>query len=197
MAEYRFFDEGTRPHVSTFAFHAERERAPHLEQDDHRPRLLRVADLIRELKPKTVVDLGCGDGGLLSLLKSDDIEAWGYDFQPSNYAGWQERGVEAHLADVLNPRRDVAWGEVAVLTEVLEHLADPHGVVAWVAENASYVVASSPWTDTPECHGAEHAWGWDVDGYRAMFAPHFETLHHETVTWSQVFVGRSTRARGR
>lgn len=191
MVEYRFFDEGTCPYVSTFRFHVDRERAPHLEQEMHQARLLRTADLIQSLEPSTVVDLGCGDGGLLSLLKSKDIKAWGYDFQPSNWIGWHDREVEASLHDVFNTKAVYEWAELAVVTEVLEHLAEPHEVVRWIAENARFIVASSPWGDTPEHHGVEHAWGWDFDGYAELFRPHFETLHHERVTWSQIFVGQS------
>jgi 2-polyprenyl-3-methyl-5-hydroxy-6-metoxy-1,4-benzoquinol methylase len=132
MAEYRFF-EGSVPYVATARFHEHRERAPHLEQQAHRGRLSRVAHLIRTLRPNSVVDLGCGDGGLLSLIK--DIDSWGYDFQPSNAAGWAERGVAVELHDIFDPAAEVRWGEVAVMTEVLEHIANPHGVVGWVARN--------------------------------------------------------------
>jgi len=175
--------------VATAAFHANRERAPHLEQDMHRDRLHRTAQLIRTVHPNSVVDLGCGDGGLLSLIT--DIDSWGYDFQPSNTAGWAERGVTAELRDVLHPGADVRWGELAVLTEVLEHVTDPHGVVRWTARHAKYVVASSPHSETPHNHAEEHAWAWDVDGYRDLFSPHWEILSHDTVGWCQIVLGRS------
>lgn len=188
MAEWRLSPE-TVPYVSTLGFHADRERAPHLEQPDHQGRLLRTAELVRSLNPASVVDLGCGDGGLLSLLP--DLDAWGYDFQPSNEPAWAERGVTAERRDVFNTRDVPRWGECAVMTEVLEHVADPHGTVAWVARNARYVVASSPHRETDRQHGDCHAWAWDVEGYRALFEPHFKVLSHETVDWSQLIVGRS------
>jgi hypothetical protein len=188
MAEYRFF-EGQTPYVATRDFHEHRERAPHLEQQAHRGRLSRVAHLIRTLRPNSVVDLGCGDGGLLSLIK--DIDSWGYDFQPSNPAGWAERGVSAELYDVFGTKTVPRWGEVAVMTEVLEHIADPHGVVEWVARNSRFVVASSPHSETPEHHAEEHAWGWDMPGYAGLFSPHFVVTHHEPLGWCQILVGRS------
>jgi hypothetical protein len=189
MAEYRFFEEGTVPYVSTQAFHADRERAPHLEQQMHSGRLSRVAYLIRSLVPSSVVDLGCGDGGLLSLLGG--IDAWGYDFQPSNEAGWVERGITAECRDVLYPGADIRWGELAAMTETLEHVADPHGVVGWVARHCRYIVASSPHSETPEHHAAEHAWGWDMPGYADMFSWHCEVMRHESLNWCQIIVGRS------
>lgn len=188
MAEWRLSSE-TIPHVSTLDFHHDRERALHLEQPDHRARLLRTAELVRSLNPASVVDLGCGDGGLLSLLP--DLDAWGYDFQPSNVEGWAQRGVKAEALDVFNGRHVPRWGECVVMTEVLEHVADPHGTVAWVARNARYVVASSPHRETDQQHGDCHCWAWNQDGYRALFEPHFEIVSHETVAWSQLIVGRS------
>lgn len=188
MTEWKLFD-GTTPRVSTFAFHAHRDRARHLEQIDHRQRLEACARIIRGLTPASVVDLGCGDGGLLSLIA--DIPSWGYDFQPSNTEGWLERGVTAKLRDVFNSLDGVTWGEVAVLTEVLEHLADPRTVVGWVSRNVTWVVASSPKDETGDRHGDCHAWAWDMDGYRALFEPHFDVTRHESVGWSQLLVGRS------
>lgn len=188
MTEWRLFD-GDVPHVSTFAFHEHRDRAPHLEQATHRDRLLKTAERIREIGPASVVDLGCGDGGLLSLIK--DIPSWGYDFHPASAAGWERRGVTVERRDVFNTRDVPKWGQVAVLTEVLEHVADPHGTVEWVSRNAEWIVASSPRNETGDEHADCHAWAWDEDGYRALIEPHFEVIRHEPADWSQIIVGRS------
>lgn len=188
MSEWRLFD-GDVPHVSTFEFHEHRDRAPHLEQPAHAERLHRAAQLVRGLGPASVVDLGCGDGGLLSLL--DGFPAWGYDWHPAAAEGWAERGVSAELRDVFGARDVPRWGECAVLTETLEHVADPHGIVAWVARHAKYVVASSPAFEHPGWHSDCHAWAWDMAGYAAMFAPHFEVVTHEIAGWTQLLVGRS------
>lgn len=173
--EYKFFAENV-PYVSTPEFHADRERAPHLEQDVHFHRLVKAREYIRhavrDLGAEGVTDLGCGDGGLLSLIQSDGIRCWGFDFQPSNQAGWEERGVTALLVDIFDPdTRDhpfLAIGEVAVCTEVLEHLADPHGVLRWLSGKARFLVASSPWNETPESHDVCHAWGWNRPGYHKL-----------------------------
>lgn len=171
MSEYRLFPAGEVPYVSTPEFHAARARAPHLEQGAHRPRLEAAAVLVEAAvsdHPVTVSDLGCGDGGLLSLVRGlpGVAAAWGYDFQPSNAAGWAERGVTAHQADVFGADRDaVEIGDVCVMTEVLEHLADPHGAVRWVGECARWLVASSPWGEFPEYHDECHCWAWDFAGY--------------------------------
>ncbi|MEU6234409.1 methyltransferase domain-containing protein [Kitasatospora sp. NPDC047058] len=196
MAEYKLF-AGDVPHVSTAAFHADRERAPHLEQPIHRPRLEKAAELVlvaAERLPeadRTVSDLGCGDGGLLSLLQAAGLACWGYDFQPSNRAGWQERGVRAFPLDAFGADRNlVSPGTVAVCTEVLEHLADPHEAVRWIGGTARFLVASSPWNETPASHDECHAWAWDHDGYRALIEQGgYQVLRHETVGQFQIILG--------
>lgn len=188
MAEYRFFD-GDVPYVSTYEFHEHRTRAPHLEQPDHSARLRKVAELVRGLHPQSIVDLGCGDGGLLSLLQ--DIPTRGYDFQPSNADGWAERNVTARAMDFIAHPERIIWGELAIMTEVLEHLADPHAAVELVSHNSKYIVASSPHSETPEHHAEEHAWGWDMEGYQQLFNPHWIVLQHFKLGWCQILTARS------
>jgi hypothetical protein len=172
MTEWRLFEEGTVPHVSTPEFFAPFPRTPHLEQPDHRPRLLAAAELVRDLagdQARTLSDLGCGDGGLLSLVQASFTSAWGYDLQPGNAEGWPVRDVTAELLDVFGTGRDRArTGDVATMTEVLEHVADPHGVLRWLAGRSRYLVCSSPANETGDYHGPEHAWAWDMAGYTAM-----------------------------
>ncbi len=180
--EWRLF-AGDVPFVSTFEFHEHRDRAPHLEQADHRSRILAAADLVREaaasLASPTVSDLGCGDGGLLSLL--GDVKAWGYDFAPANAAGWAERGVTAEALDAFGADRDrVRFGDIAVATEVLEHVADPHGALRWIRDHSRFVVASSPRFETGSRHVPEHAWAWNEPAFAAMFrGAGWTILRHE------------------
>lgn len=212
MAEYRLFPEKETPHVSTAAFHAHRERAPHLEQPVHRPRLEKAAEFVNDAALRAwsgntsgeplgriaVSDLGCGDGGLLSLLDQfGDIEAHGYDFQPSNEAGWRERGVSAELLDVFGEDIGlVVPGLISVMTEVLEHLADPHEVVRWIGQHSRYLVASSPWNETPASHDECHCWAWDQNGYRQLIVQGgFTILRHETVGQFQVILAEQKEAK--
>lgn len=204
MTAWRLFN-GDVPHVSTAEFHRDRERAPHLEQDIHMPRLYLAADLViesatlawnanpqSESVPLLVSDLGCGDGGLLSLLAGDmRLRAWGYDFQPSNVAGWAERGVKAELLDVFGADRErVRFGTTTIVTEVLEHLATPAEAVRWIGQHSTYIVASSPWDEHPGSHDACHAWAFDIDGYRELIEQGgFEVLRHETRGRFQIILG--------
>lgn len=208
MTEWRLYPDHDVPPVSTFDFHADRPRAPHLEQPVHWGRLIKARDFVALAaqmieansplghypRPFTVSDLGCGDGGLLQLLgQLEGVDAWGYDFCPANQAGWAERGVTAEALDVFGEDVGrVKVGEIAVCTEVLEHIADPHKAVRWIAGQASYLVASSPATETDLSHDECHAWAWDMAGYRDLLeGGGFAVERHVQVGQFQVILGRS------
>jgi hypothetical protein len=166
--EWRLFPEGTIPEYTRPEWYAGREHAPHLEQVGHRDRLMATASLVARAAMggrRTLVDLGAGDGGLLSLL-GPAVAAWGYDLTPENLQAAKERGVDVRLGDVVEG--DVEWGQIAVCTEMLEHLVDPHGFVRRIAQHAEALVCSSPWLERPGSAYEFHTWCWDLDGYRAL-----------------------------
>lgn len=166
--EARLFN-GDAPIHTTPEWYAKRDRAPHLEQPEHRERLLLTADMVnqalRDLGLWTISDMGCGDGGLLSLIQGQGVECWGYDLQPTNIVGARERGVDVFLGDAV--RDPVEWGDVTVCTEMLEHLVDPHAFVRMIPSKA--IIASSPATETEIGHYEYHTWAWDEAGYRLLF----------------------------
>ena len=168
MGEWRLFDEGTVPEHTTPRWYSQREHAPHLEDEIHRPRLIASATHVARVAfnrgLSTVVDLGAGDGGLLSLL-GPGLKGWGYDLAPSNLAAANGRGVDVRYGDTLG---DIEWGDIAVATEMLEHLVDPHAFVRTIAANAQALVCSSPWNERPGAAYEFHTWAWDFDGYRAL-----------------------------
>lgn len=212
MSEWKLFD-GDVAYVSTAAFHEHRERVAHLEQKVHRPRLLKAESFVVDAatriiadRPATnarveVSDLGCGDGGLLQQLNAyATIDGWGYDFQPSNAAGWGERGVIGIPLDVFGGEHvihhDVTLGQIVVMTEVLEHLTDPHAVVRTIARqpHVKYVVASSPHTENSGSHDECHAWAWDVSGYSDLFrTAGYDIIRHETEGMFQVVLAQVKR----
>lgn len=169
------------PHVSTFEFHEKRERVAHWEQPHHYPRLKKAFDFtldaVREFEHQifdrnvNVVDLGCGDGGLLAqLTRIPNVRAFGYDFQPSNPEGWLERGVllDAMKMDFVKYWDEVKRADLYIMTEVLEHLANPHAMLSNIRSRNARLIASSPWTEHAESHDECHAWAWDNEGYENM-----------------------------
>jgi 2-polyprenyl-3-methyl-5-hydroxy-6-metoxy-1,4-benzoquinol methylase len=175
------------PECTTAEWYLGRERAPHLEQDGHRERLhateRHVTSAVTDLGGTSVVDLGCGDGGLLSLLQGR-VRCWGYDLSPAAVQAAREvRGVDARLGDAVTG--DIGWADVAVATEMLEHLVDPHGFAAKIREHARVLVASSPGLETDRSHYEFHTWAWDMDGYRAMIeAAGWSVAKHEWVAYA-------------
>lgn len=197
MSEWRLFPEGSTPAWTTPTWYEDRPRAPHLEEGAHRDRLVLAGDMVRDAVDRfgvrSVVDLGCGDGGLLSLLQGlsfeTDTPMWGYDLQRSNVTpAVLERDVDVRYGDVV--AGEVEWGELAVATEMLEHLLDPHEFVRRVGARSRVIVASSPFTETGASHYEFHTWAFDMDGYRALIEQAgYHVERHETTSMFQVLMG--------
>lgn len=200
--EYKLF-EGDVPHVSTYDFHEHRERAPHMEQAIHRSRLDMAYDFANDVWSRVcndnvecainVVDLGCGDGGQIQRMNYDArFVALGYDFQPSNIAGWLERGqsLNAMALNFVDKWYAVAGADLYMITECLEHLANPHQMVRQIHARNAYIIASSPFTETFQSHDECHAWAWDPDGYAQLITQAgFRILNHERTGMFQVILG--------
>jgi hypothetical protein len=188
--EWRLFPEGTTPEYTTPEWYADREHAPHLEQEQHRGRLLRTAALVkfaaRSRPEASVVDLGAGDGGLLSLL-DPGLSAWGYDFQPTNLDAAKVRGTDVRYGDVVTG--EIEWGAIAVATEMIEHLIDPDAFVRRIAEHCDVLICSSPWTERPGSAYEFHTWCWDLDCYRALLQRNgFKVLRQDVTGAFQVLL---------
>lgn len=175
--ETQLFQNGFFPF--TPEWYEGREHAPHREQPPHWDRMDAAADLVtkavRDFDVCSVVDLGAGDGGLLGtvvkhcegFLPADRFH--GYDLmEPNVMYGQITRGIDVRLGNFLT--EDIEWCHLTLITEVLEHLEDPHAAVRMIAEHSDYIVASSPVTETSESHTPEHAWCWDAEGYEALLA---------------------------
>lgn len=186
--EWKLFDG--EPEILSAEWHETRESAHHLDEDSHRERLLITSDLVRKaisLGGTSVVDLGCGDGGLLSLIKDLDIPSWGYDLSPKTieYAT-KVRQVDARYTDFVSD--DIEYGDIAVMTEVLEHMKDPHQVVRKLP--SQFLIASSPFNENADSHYEFHLWAWDKEGYDALITQGGYTILDKfyAANWSQVIL---------
>lgn len=195
MTEWQLFEPDTVPEFTTAAWYDGRDRAPHLEQSGHRARLLAasgyVVRLVATYGLTSLVDLGAGDGGLLSLVRDiPGLDAsWGYDLQQSNVApAVAARGVDVRYGDVVTG--DVQWAEIAVCTEMLEHLIDPHAFLRRLSGHSLAIVASSPVDENRHSHYEFHTWAWDMAGYRALIEQAgFVVERHEVVDAFQLILG--------
>lgn len=169
-------------------WYSDRESAHHLEESNHSERLSVAKEFISkavELGGKSISDLGCGDGGLLSILSDLDVKSWGYDLAPNNveYAV-NVRKVDARYTDFNSD--DVEYGDITVMTEVLEHMEDPHSVLKDLP--SKYIVVSSPYNESNLWHYEFHLWAWDDEGYSKFITDAgYKILDKRLVSgWSQV-----------
>jgi O-antigen chain-terminating methyltransferase len=89
----------------------------------------RVSVYVDDLKhlansENTVVDIGCGRGELLTVLKESGIRAIGVDSNPSSVKSLKDRGFEAYCEDLAHFFERTPSGSVAAITmlHVVEHL---------------------------------------------------------------------------
>jgi O-antigen chain-terminating methyltransferase len=85
---------------------------------------------------RRVVDLGCGRGELVALLRESGVDAYGVEIEPDFVALLEERGVPAVAADAVAHLQGLAPGEVdaVILSHVVEHL--PPGVLRGIIDTA-------------------------------------------------------------
>lgn len=161
------------PHWTETEWFRDRENTSHIDEPFHRGRLLKAGELVVSAVQKygssSLVDIGCGDGGLLRHLKPKlpAVQMRGYDAALPSIAASKLNDVDVFYRNLLEG--DLPDADLAVCTEFLEHLVDPHSFVQRMSEVYHVVVASSPFTETIEHHYPLHTWAFDTAGYTAMF----------------------------
>ena len=187
--EWKLFDKDSD--FTKVEWYWDREAAHHLEEIGHRDRLLVARNLVLEahaMGAKTAVDLGCGDGGLLQLLKDTPVKAWGYDLMPKNIEhAVAVRDVDARYTDFNSD--DIEYGDITIMTEVLEHMIDPHKIVRELP--SKFLIASSPYNENDKSHYEFHLWAWNQQGYDALITQGGYRIVNKIYSdgWSQVVLG--------
>src|SRR5262249_40287079 len=170
----------TVPFFTTPEFFRRHDWIPPYHQAGHKERTQMVAaalHLLVEYEPEiqTLLDLGCGDGSLLDLLADLPVVSCGMTAGIADGIQARNRGHEVIIGDFLS--EVIPPADVIVMTEVLEHLIDPHELLTRLP--AKFLLLSSPSAETDEWHYEHHAWAWDMDGYRAMIeSAGWEVLAH-------------------
>jgi 2-polyprenyl-3-methyl-5-hydroxy-6-metoxy-1,4-benzoquinol methylase len=173
---HQLFEPG-KPHSHDFEFYKEIPSADHINQVDggHRFRLLKTLEHLKLIVDPndTVCDFGCGNGGLIREIEKEiPNQIWGYDLMPNNIADAVSKGSNnIKLCDfVVDPNKEVKYPDIAICTEVLEHLIDPDGFLIRLRENnVKAIIASSPNYETPIYHAPGHLWVFNGDTYKEMF----------------------------
>lgn len=149
------------------------EKPIHHSQNNQTPRLYLVAGLFNYLLDrytiKTVTDLGCGDGGLLSMIYKPNIEFIGYDLAEKNINHAREQfadkaNVQFVYSDFITEQ--VNQTDVAICCETLEHLVNPKKLLKELP--CTYLIASVPMNENKDIHGKHHLWAWTEQEFRKM-----------------------------
>ena len=181
---YKTFDQ---PHSHDAEWYKSRELADHINQEGHRPRLMQVLEYLIQIvgdnSEITIADFGCGNGGLIREIESKlPNKIWGYDLQPTNIEDAIQKGNSENIKYLDFINESIEFPDIAIATEVLEHLVDPDAFIKRLLDNGvKYIIASSPDYETPTYHAPFHLWVFNGDSYKEMFiASGWDvTLHHK------------------
>ena len=167
---YKTFD---KPHSHDAEWYKDREVADHINQSGHRPRLIRVLEYLTiVIKPEdTICDFGCGNGGLIrEIEKVIPNKIWGYDLAHSNVNDAHIKGNNNIFYKDFIIEDEIEYPNIAICTEVLEHLVDPDSFIKKLMDNGvKTIIASSPDYETPRYHAPFHLWVFNGDSYKEMF----------------------------
>ena len=96
---------------------------------------------VARTQEKPVMDLGCGRGEWLGLLRDHGIDGFGIDTNAVQIEEAKAAGLDVRLGDALAALADQPDGSLSALTahHLIEHL--PFDAVAWITREAGRVLA--------------------------------------------------------
>jgi cyclopropane fatty-acyl-phospholipid synthase-like methyltransferase len=82
--------------------------------------------IFSEFAPKSVLDVGCGTGALLSEFQKYGCETFGLEFSPAGLEMCRQRGLNVKKFDLESERGDMLSAKYDIVTsmEVAEHLPE-------------------------------------------------------------------------
>jgi SAM-dependent methyltransferase len=120
--------------------------------------------------PARVAEVGCGDGSIMVELarRSFGGELVGYEISESGAEATRANGFRCEVFDGAHlPAEDKEY-DLAILSHVVEHLADPRSLIAEAARVAAFVFVEVPLE--LNMRTAEH-WQWTQVGHVNLFNP--------------------------
>lgn len=133
-------------------FEAFKDSFYHRLENRYRGSVEEIADRLRIYLPdveaavmrtggKPVMDIGCGRGEWLGLLKRAGIEGFGVDTNAVQIEAAKEQGLDLRLGDALKALAEMEDNSLAMISahHLVEHL--PFDAVAWIAREALRVLA--------------------------------------------------------
>jgi len=95
------------------------------------PIIAYIADVLRERKVKSVLDIGCGAGAMLAECEKANIISYGFDFSPEAIKLCKEsrKLKNTWIGDARHSDNFVKEYDAYLCLEVLEHIKDDIGVI--------------------------------------------------------------------
>ena len=147
-----------------------------------------AATIADDLKPTTVIDVGCGTGALLTALRDRGCRVCGLEYADAALAHCRARRLDVEKFDLENDeyRADRSF-DVAISMEVAEHLprqaADRY--VQLLTRIAPVIVFSAA---SPGQGGADHVNEQPASYWIAKFGERgFEHAHEQSQRWSDTW----------
>lgn len=97
--------------------------------------------VVRELRPATLLDIGCGPGHVARRCAADGVRVTGVDREPPAFA--MHEFLRVHLDREPLPVDAFAY-DVVLLLDVIEHLPDPEGFLVGLRNKSRSLPASGP-----------------------------------------------------
>jgi 2-polyprenyl-3-methyl-5-hydroxy-6-metoxy-1,4-benzoquinol methylase len=122
---------------------------------------------------RRILDVGCGDGRFLQVLKDfgpDDWELVGVDFDPAAVARCRERGFSAHAGRVEDLLPEAGTFDAVVMLQLIEHVENPaviaEKVFSLLRSGGAFVI------ETPNLAG------WDYSLFKSRWWGHYHFPRH-------------------
>lgn len=122
---------------------------PTWDAEDSEWKALQVLKMLRknDLRPKSMVDVGCGAGAVLASLHDAmlDIDYFGYEIAPDASQFWgrhSARNIVFSVSDFLQAKADIF--DVLLLLDVFEHVPNPFAFLSSLSGRANYYIFHIP-----------------------------------------------------
>lgn len=136
----------------------------HTIWDDHRARIAATIEFALRTfpDPTSVADLSCGDAAIASGYASPTGLTSASIHLGDFVEGYEHQGM---IQDTITKIPHV---DVFILSETLEHIDDPTGLLSAIRGKADRLILSTPQDETLE--NAEHYWAWGLDDIYGLLA---------------------------